>query len=391
MRVRYVIKLARPIILDDHWPIKILGGKLNFLKDGNKAHAIEIVMAGQPTSQAPKIIQSPDAPIKTTIVGGSDLFPILKIQLESAFSYLKCYFDVDLQMDEVETEYFAETEPEKSEIDIHSFTTGMAERPLPLTYDFFTRAIMAAETNAGPSFEATLVAASREALFAKRYIDSFRYSFLLIESLYGGGKFKTDQLVTAFSGNTAFVGIIKAALNQQTKPKRLKNSDTETLLASKPPPEAVIAHLVEKRGFYFHGNVKRKDAWRPDEQERAEALALLALDVALLISQEAAAEMFDEKYAERHFLNAKEVGAIMTMKVDFQFREPEDKFDRNHAMTINVPGTKVTALMARYVAQQFLTQFEHGAPVAALKSASCVVKDTGQKVFEMKFHFDGTA
>ena len=364
---------------------------MNFLKEGNKAHSIEIVIENQPTSQAPKIVETPDAAIKTTIVGGSDLFPMLKVHLESAFSYLKCYFDVDLRLDEVETEYFAETEAEKSEIDIHSFTTGLAERSLPLTYDYFTRAIMAAETNAGPSFEATLVAASREALFAKRYIDSFRYSFLLIESLYGGGKFKADQLVTAFSGNAAFVTIVKSALAQQTKPKRSKNSDTEKLLASTPSPEAVIAHLVEKRGLYFHGNVKRKDAWRPDEQEGAEALALLALEVALLISQEAAAEMFDEKYSERHFLNAKEVGAIMTMKVDFQFREPDDKFDRNHSMTINVPGTKVTALMARYVAQQFLTQFEHSAPVAALKSASCAVKDTGQKVFEMKFHFDESA
>jgi len=76
----------------------------------------------------------------------------------------------------------------------------------------------------------------------------------------------------------------------------------------------------------------------------------------------------------------------MGLKVDFQFREPTETFDRNGSINISVPGTTVTPKMAQYVAQQFLTRFESTAPVAGLRSARCTVEGTGQKVFDIEFH-----
>ena len=55
-------------------------------------------------------------------------------------------------------------------------------------------------------------------------------------------------------------------------------------------------------------------------------------------------------------------------------------------MNINVPGTKVTPKMAVYVAKKFLHKFEEGAPTADLKSATCAIPTTGQRVFELAFH-----
>jgi hypothetical protein len=171
-------------------------------------------------------------------------------------------------------------------------------------------------------------------------------------------------------------------------PKRPRNSDTEKFLAASPRAEAVVDHLVEKRGFYFHGNVKRKNAWQPHKQETAEALALLSLEIAMLISHAAAAPMFDETFSQRHFDDAKRVGAIMTMSVRFRFREPDDILDRNESMNISVPGTKATPRMAVYVAKNFLARFEEVAPFAELKSATCTVKETGQKVFDIRFQIE---
>jgi hypothetical protein len=153
----------------------------------------------------------------------------------------------------------------------------------------------------------------------------------------------------------------------------------------------VIDHLVEKRGFYFHGNIKRKGAWKPHDQAEAEALCMLTLEIAMLISHAAAAPMFEEELSERHYKNAESCGAIMTMKVDFTFRQQGETFDRSQSVMINVPGTIATPRMAQYVAQQFLAKFEHNEPAAALKSASCTVKMTGQKLFDIEFHIAGSA
>lgn len=388
MRIRYLIRLKKPVVLEDHWPVPLMGGELRFVINGGKATALEVIFTGQPISHAPTIEQNPAEKIKTTIVGRDNLLPFVQTHLTSAFSYVQCYFDVELLMDEVEAEYIAETDEEIKKIKINSMRVSNSEKIIPVSYDYFTRAIMAAEKNDGPNFEATLVSAARNSFYQKKYIDSFRYSFLLIESMYGGGKFKSTQLKDEFKNNVEFIDIVKQSLKEYVSSKRSRGSDTEAMLASSPTAEALIDHLVQKRGFYFHGNNRRKCSWKPHNQEDAEALCKITLEIAMQISYAASAPMFDAELSQRHYENAKKVGAIMTMNVRFRFREPDEKIERDGSINITVPGTKVTPRMAVYVAQEFFKHFEFGAPVAGLQSASCTVKETGQKVFDFNVHVD---
>ena len=321
-----------------------------------------------------------------SITARDSLLPFVLMQLEKAFVYLQCYFEIEILIDEIDIKYEGETEDEEEQIQVKSFSTNKEPPPLNLTYDYLTRALMAAETGEAPQFEATLLNAARSAMLKKSYIDSFRYSFLLIESLYGEGKFKNNQLKEALNSSSEFRLIVEKALAEPMAPGRPQNSDTERLLSSSPSVDEVIDHLVDKRGFYFHGNVKRKDAWQPHQQTTAEALCLLSLQIAMLISHEAAAPMFDDAFSQRHFDEAKKAGAIMTMVVKYQFRDSQENFDRDGRMNINVPGTKVTPKMATYVARNFLQSFEETLPVAELKVASCVVDGTDQKVFDIQFH-----
>jgi hypothetical protein len=197
MRIRYVIRLKEPILLEDHWPIPVMAGQLRVISEGQKATALEIIFTGQPSTYAPKIECDPSAKITTKITGHDRLLPFVHMQLEAAFAYLQCYFDVELLAGEIETEYTPETDLEKVQIDVNSMSLGKTDQQLSLSFDFLTRAIMAAEKGSGPSFEATLVGAARKAVKQEKFIDSFRYSFLLIESFYGEGKFKSAQLKEA--------------------------------------------------------------------------------------------------------------------------------------------------------------------------------------------------
>jgi len=388
MRVRYLIKLDEPIRLEDHWPIPILDGNLRVISQGGKASAFEITFVGQPVNLAPRVEEHEEGEVKASITICDSLLPFVRMQMEKAFTYLQCYFDVEILIDEIESAYEGETDEEEKQIKLKKYRTNKAEHPAHIPYNLLTRAMMAAEGGKAPEFEATLVSASRKAMRENRYIDSFRYSFLLIESLYGEGKFKSIQLKDTLKASSEFNATVGNALRVRMSPKRLRNSDTEKLLSQSPAVERVIDHLVDMRGFYFHGNRKRRDAWQPHEQEKAEALCLLALEIAMLISHEAAAPMFDDAFSQRHFEQAKQVGAIMTMKVNFKFNDPADGIDRNESMNINVPGTRPTPKMATYVAKSFLERFEDVAPVADLKSAVCTVEGTGQKVFELTFHID---
>ncbi|RVU38742.1 hypothetical protein EOI86_05580 [Hwanghaeella grinnelliae] len=386
MRICYLLKLDKPIRLEDYWPIPILDGQLNPVSQDGKIIAFKITFIGQPLSLSPKLEVHEHGKAKASITDRDSLLPFVSMQVEKAFSYLRCYFDTEILIDEIETAFEGETDEEIREIQIEKLSTGKAEHTLEIPYSMLTMALMAAESGPAPEFEATLVAASRKAMTEKRFIDSFRYSFLLIESLYGDGKFKSVQLKAALKANPDLHAIITEALSVRTPPTRPRNSDTEKLLSQSPTVNRVIDHLVDMRGFYFHGNRKRGNAWQPHEQDKAEVLCLLALEISMLISHEAAAPMFAEEHSKRHFEQAKNVGATMAMKVSFMFRDPDEKMDRNGTMRISVPGTRPTQKLAAYVAKSFLQRFEDEAPTADLKSAICTVDGTEEKIFEITLH-----
>ena len=274
----------------------------------------------------------------------------------------------------------------RKQIAIKSWHFTKASSSVVISYDFFTRSFMALEKASPPIFEATLVKAARTAISDEKFIDSFRYSFLLIEASCGDGKFKAEQLKEAFVANGNLNTIVDEVLAGTGSYPKSGASDTDKLLAATPTAAQVLGHLVEQRGFYFHGNVKRTGGWRPEQQQRAKTLALLAVQIAMGIAHLAAAPMFEPDLARRHFENADQMGAIMTLRITFRYREPTEPVDREGALDLRVPGTKVTHKMAAYAAQQFLANFETTTPTAHLKTASCRNKLTGQPVFEMTFH-----
>lgn len=386
MRIRYIIPLKRKIIIDDHWEIPMQGGKLRVIEKDGYAKALELTLEKQPIEYAPHLQQHSEGEAVATITGRDHRMIFVKRQLDDAATFLECIHDIELITDEIHAKYEGETPEEEVQIAIKSASKGRHEAALPLPFDMLTRAIMAADKHEGPRIEATLAGSARKALRTQEFINSFRYSFLLIESRYGEGQFKKAGLQAALKANQEFRDIVEFAIKDVIPAKDDRTSDTAKLLAAKPTADDVIDHLVEKRGFYFHGNVKRKDAWKPDEQGTAESLALLAIGIVLNISMKAAGPMFAPELEKRHFEDAMRAGATIVFEIKFKFREPEEKFDREHQININMPGTKVTPRSAFAIAQHFLQLFQQNQPASALREAQCTVQGTEQKVFDLEFH-----
>ncbi|WP_236176036.1 hypothetical protein [Pseudomonas pseudonitroreducens] len=388
MKIHYKFPTKRTLIIDDHWEVPIQNGILRAIEINGEVNAFEITIKNQPIAYAMQFTPAQDEQM-ATITNTDPLLAPIQNQLNSAMSFLHCYFSVDLKVNDYEVRYEAETSDEEGKIPVTTMKTEQHEPPLPLPFDMLTRAIMAAENSSGPQFEATLTSSARASIAEGRYIDSFRYSFLLIESVYGGGQFKTAALKNTLKENQTFRDIVKLAIDDRIKPHKHKTSDTETLLSKNPSIDSVIDHLVEKRGFYFHGNIKRQNSWKPNDQAEAESLANLTGGIAQLLSHEAATPMFNEIYGERHFENAKSAGAIIVFEVKFKYKNPEEGFSRDHILNMSVPGTKPTPQNSLYILERFIEYFKHNLPVSGLEEATCRVKDTPDLIFEIKMHASG--
>lgn len=297
VRIQYRVPFKRKILIGDHWTIPFQGGALRVLEHDGYAEAVEVTFVGQSLELAPQLLEPPDEHVKLEITGRDNRLLLVQRQLDNAAAYLECFHDIALATDEVEARYEGETPEEDAQIPVKSIAMGPPHLPaLPLTFDMLTRAIMAAEGAEAPKFESTLVTTARQALGRQEFINAFRYAFLLIEAVYGEGQFKNAALRAVLKANSEFVALVEAELQDSVPPRSTLTTDTTLLLASKPQASAVIDHLVAKRGFYFHGNVKRKNAWRPDEQQAAESLSLLTIGIAQRIATIAADAMFIREF-----------------------------------------------------------------------------------------------
>jgi len=386
MRIRYTIPFTAKIAFSDHWPFPVAGGLCSVVEKDGVARALEVVFENQPVELAPLFLPAGPGPAKFEIRGQDPQIALVRATLEQAMGFLQCYHGVGLVTDEIASAYEPETPEEKARIQVLSMEMGKQEHIHRFSFSMLTRAVMAAEAGPAPVFEVALVSSARDALIKGRFIDSFRYSFLLIEFLHGDGQFRGAGLKEVLRKDNAFNDLLGRVLAGRIRPHDVPASDTLALLDTNPTTGDVIDHLVDKRGFYFHGNIKRKDTWKPDQQEGAKLLAFLAIDIASTLAQEAAAPMFDEKFNQRHVDDAKKAGAKIVMQVRFDFSLAEDGVARQGQFNFACPATKLTPALAQGVAGEFFQAFERDFPTGALKSATCVVEETGEVAFEMTFH-----
>lgn len=361
----------------------MIGGTARLIEENEVIKAIEIKFVGQPIEYAPQT-ETDVAKSALSIAIDSPHLPSIEQQLSNLLSFLQCYFHVRIKAGEVSATFDAETLEEQDMIPIPAITYSRLNEKTYIPFDMFFRASLAAEKEDGPVFEATLQDAARSAFFDKKYIDSYRYSFLYLEAVCGNGKFKKEQLVSEFLSNPSLTAAITHELSEyQIIPS--KNDETATLLQSKPSLKKIIEHLVEKRGFYFHGNKKHKQGWKPHEQAAAATLSEFALFIVQQLAGEAATLMFQPELSERYMATAKALGMIVKLTVQITYRRLDEVHNRTIEFNINTPGTKVTNEMAKQTLRESLQRFDHHEPQSKLIKVACIEQATNKQLFTVNF------
>ncbi|WP_240008009.1 hypothetical protein [Pseudaquidulcibacter saccharophilus] len=390
MKVTYIFRIKTKLILEDFWPINIGRGIISFIKNGDFIECIKYTESNVPVEHAPKFHK----PVKVGDIPSINLddanhFKISNIII-SAVTYLKCYFDIELAIERkaFRVEYEAETSEENDKILLPYFESKLEHKPLNLPFDLVSRALFLAEDSANmpPYYEASLLDVARKSLIDERYIDSFRYSFLIIDGVFGNGKIKSNHLISELKNNRQLFEYIKQTKSEwNTNPFTRSLKSKRTTFIKDLNEDEIIEKLVVERGFLFHANKSRVSGWKPHNQLDYEELAVLSLQIAMLTAQNFCLPLFSEQIEEKFNQISKNNGATMSYTVDFIFTNPEDNIPRKGNMHINTIGTRTPNRLKYLLAKHFLEWFESNDPVCAISNAECKSDKDGQIIFKLNF------
>lgn len=188
---------------------------------------------------------------------------MLRQQVRNGFNFIQALFPVQVAFDRTDAEYEGEIPEENDAIAISRFTYGEADdRPLTLTYDYLTRAMMAAEKpyDERSRLFATLTGYAREASKEERYIDAFRYYFLILDAFSATGNSRKPVSKKAFKSNAVLMDASKLAQTDFREDRARPATSPGTFLRGSPTPDKIADHLVERRCHYFHSNRRKPGA-----------------------------------------------------------------------------------------------------------------------------------
>ena len=274
MKAHYTFRFTQELVPDDHWPIELHGVRYELLEaDNGRVSGLRVTLSGLDPSSAPSVTPTPDQQTKLHINFDDEHRQPVEQRVRRAFAYVRCYENVEIDFTDVDVRYEAENDHERDQMEAFGLRAHRNTGPDRLTWNYITRALATPETDDDPEFAATLLATARSAYFKRKYVTSFRFAFLMFDGLYGGGKFRSKALLQAFLASDEFMTAVRQGLADTIGQRFKHTSPTTELLSTHPTVERVVQHLIDRRGHYFHGNRRKPDAWHPEREEEAEALA----------------------------------------------------------------------------------------------------------------------
>ena len=334
MRAIYRLPIEKPIVVEDRWPISVLDdGTFRLRMENGKITCFEIVFNDQPVGHG--FLRAAD------YVEGAKMAvdwhdprrkEILKY-FSRVLAYLQCDYDIEADAEEIECWYEAETEEEKRALvpELHGLAFGKPTEPEAVIVDHasIAAALFAAEGKDAPFVTSDLVKMARSAMNRERYIDSFRYSFLLMEFFFGDGQFKAAKLKQAFKANDQFKSFVEKALCDPMLLGGPASDKVRSKFEELQSVDTIIDYIVDKRGVYFHGNNKRPNAWTSNQQQEAEVICRLSMAIIKEMSLNELTEvMYSNQNWARYEKNASAVGAMLRTSIRFRVYDRDDELKK---------------------------------------------------------------
>lgn len=265
MKLGFRMVLDEPSRIDEAWPLTLPNGAIfRVIVEEELVIAFEVEIA-----MDPGVMRKDDSAIFQTI---RSIWTEMRQYFHRIKSYLQCASEVNFDPLEVEIEFLPENDNEKKRFGNARATIGRPEHEREkrdITFETLVGIAIETigETTKNEDFIGELKNLSLRAAREGRYIDTFRYGFLLIDALFGKGQFKTKNLQGALKNDPEFSTMVAEARIVEKERIEDARETIERLICGDFPDDQIIDHLVAKRGEYFHGRKGvRRDGVRSEEE-----------------------------------------------------------------------------------------------------------------------------
>ena len=319
MKLSVQFPVTNDVRVNDEFPLE--NGSSTFFMDvaGGRVQSVGITRSGLSSDLGPKI-EDPksgegnrsNAPVMSIHIGGGDIVKAIEERIRAWRALQSPIVQVEIDFRAPTIRYFSE---DGEDIPLKSFSTGPHNKPSTLDeFGIFGRAFLATESQIEISEIANFYLDGIADMDAGRFVHAYNHFFLLLESMFGNGKFKEKELVENFMTDNAFMQAFAEACEsaesstQNGLPFALENLNDSKL---------TISNLVKRRGFLRHHSMKNKWRWRPSEQEsyRLDAL-FLAQICRLALSGYSTTRIWREDVAQEFMEKAHSMGIKIEVGVE---------------------------------------------------------------------------
>ncbi len=382
MKLRYVFPVTGTLALADSWRVKTGDLEFEFVTDKGAVTALWVTIVEDDRSKWPQVARSSAPGIKASIVlPESDSMDRVREHVRTLQGMLSIYSLVAIDTVRFKREWLPDSEEEREALQLRDFTEQRAvHSKFPLEFDLVARSVLRASKL--EEYQTALSFFRRARLDAddEQYIDAFYGFFFFLETLYGEGKFKSDQLVEKFQAQPGLLRVAEEEAANFRLPLRCPN-DFSRFIATKPQADAIIRKLVERRGFLHHHSPRRSGMWHPERQMEFEAeagyLQMICFKLAHGLVKD---EIFNPDAEKEYFQMAQEAGAIFKFKITFCSIDQRGVREDGRVANFSVAGTKAHYRMITEAERAFRQQFEAHEPLSRLVSYECRSAD-GSTVF----------
>jgi hypothetical protein len=255
------------------------------VKDGFVTH-ICVVVLDYPRHSLPKVEKLNEGKVKASISIPHDPYWEGIVSDIRAIEGSLCFFGVrEIDINNSSTEWLPESEKEKKELHLYSFSHSKSNEPpenMPdAPVDLFVRSILAVEDIKDSEAPLNFYRRGILDIAEERFIEAIYDFYFVLETLYGNGKFKKSQVLSEFIASTELMGAVDK-IEEEISPM-LKTDPEKFLLLKekylKNTKEKILENIIEIRGFLHHHTSKMDGIWHPANQKEYEVDAEVLLTI----------------------------------------------------------------------------------------------------------------
>ncbi|WP_156908852.1 hypothetical protein [Bradyrhizobium murdochi] len=364
--------------ISEVWPVKAQHKYFIERREGFVSH-VGVIFEALPIDEAPTFFKASGSIAESRIsIKGNRIQEAVQ-GVRAWQSLLATYVIVDVDFDDISQEFKPEGDAERERVHILSFNSNRNEPNSKIMHDFsiFGRAFLAVDRGVDLIEPMAFFIEGRKALAADRLIDAYNYCFLFLESRF---KLKHQNRLAAAQlvEKREFCGALESILED---PMLRDVARGAKLALDKWPDdkEAIALEIVELRGRLRHHSIGNPNRWNPTEQQkyRAEAVFLAA------ICREIAKPSFDitweDTYVQEFVEQAKAMG--MQLDVSVVLTIDDGTLPREIGMNFKIPQFEPSAMLAKTVLENALTEFDKHMPGAQLLGIRARVRPNGPELF----------